>query len=87
MDIHEILISNMGHLDKYPIKGNHVVRFIKNTITGPNIIAGEYSYYDARNGESFEDQVSLRILRWPACHREILRHGTWCNVYYEWSQP
>ena len=43
--------------DKYPIKGNHVVQFIKNTITRPNIIAGEYSYYDARNGESFEDQV------------------------------
>ncbi|MDY0393944.1 Vat family streptogramin A O-acetyltransferase [Virgibacillus halophilus] len=43
--------------DKYPIKGNQVVQFIKNTITRPNIIAGEYSYYDARNGESFENQV------------------------------
>ncbi|MCW9133667.1 Vat family streptogramin A O-acetyltransferase [Bacillus paramycoides] len=43
--------------DKYPIKGNHVVQFIKNTITRPNIIVGEYSYYDARNGESFENQV------------------------------
>jgi virginiamycin A acetyltransferase len=43
--------------DKYPIKGNHVVQFIKNTITRPNIIVGEYSYYDATNGESFEDQV------------------------------
>jgi virginiamycin A acetyltransferase len=51
--------------DKYPIKGNPVVQFIKNTITGPNIIAGEYSYYDSRNGESFQDQVlkSLRVLR------------------------
>jgi virginiamycin A acetyltransferase len=47
----------MGHQDKYPIKENHVVQFIKNTITRPNIIAGEHSYYDARNGESFEDQV------------------------------
>ncbi|WP_342605163.1 Vat family streptogramin A O-acetyltransferase [Peribacillus sp. FSL E2-0159] len=43
--------------DKYPIKGNRVVQFIKNTITRPNIIVGEYSYYDARNGEFFEDQV------------------------------
>ena len=42
---------------KYPIEGNHVVQFIKNTITRPNIIVGDYSYYDARNGESFEDQV------------------------------
>ncbi len=47
----------MGHQDKYPIKGNYVVQFIKNTITRPNIIAGEHSYFDARNGESFEDQV------------------------------
>ncbi|MGG0413372.1 Vat family streptogramin A O-acetyltransferase [Peribacillus simplex] len=43
--------------DKYPIKGNRVVQFIKNTITRPNIIVGEYSYYDTRNSESFEDQV------------------------------
>lgn len=32
--------------DKYPIKGNRVVQFIKNTITRPNIIVCEYSYYD-----------------------------------------
>ncbi|WP_182005700.1 Vat family streptogramin A O-acetyltransferase [Priestia aryabhattai] len=53
--------SNKAHgpdpTDKYPIKGNDVVQFIKNTITRPNIIAGDYSYYDARRGESFEDQV------------------------------
>ncbi|MFF2444960.1 Vat family streptogramin A O-acetyltransferase [Priestia megaterium] len=53
--------SNKAHgpdpTDKYPIKGNDVVQFIKNTITRPNIIVGDYSYYDARRGESFEDQV------------------------------
>ncbi len=43
--------------EKYPVKGNEVVQFIKNTITRPNILVGDYSYYDARNGESFEDQV------------------------------
>ncbi|KAF0818192.1 putative Streptogramin O-acetyltransferase [Bacillus sp. ZZV12-4809] len=43
--------------DIYPIKGNQKVQFIKNTITKPNIRAGEYSYYDTRNGETFEDQV------------------------------
>ncbi|MFU2017937.1 Vat family streptogramin A O-acetyltransferase [Peribacillus butanolivorans] len=53
--------SNKQHgpnpTDKYPIKGNNILQFIKNTITRANIIAGEYSYYDAKNGESFEDQV------------------------------
>lgn len=53
--------SNKAHgpnpTDKYPIKGNNIVQFIKNTTTRPNIIVGDYSYYDARNGESFEDQV------------------------------
>ncbi|TDL56155.1 streptogramin A O-acetyltransferase Vat(I) [Paenibacillus dendritiformis] len=43
--------------DKYPIPGNKNVQFIRNVITMPNIVAGEYSYYDAMNGESFEEQV------------------------------
>lgn len=42
---------------KYPIPGDMNVQFIRNTITKPNIIVGEYSYYNALNGESFEDQV------------------------------
>jgi virginiamycin A acetyltransferase len=42
---------------KYPIPGNTNVQFIKNTITKPNIIVGDYSYYDAVNGELFEEQV------------------------------
>lgn len=42
---------------KYPISGNMNVQFIRNTITKPNIIVGDYSYYNALNGESFEDQV------------------------------
>lgn len=43
--------------DKYPMQDNSNLQFIKNTITRPNIIAGDYSYYDARNGESFEERV------------------------------
>ncbi|OAB41913.1 streptogramin A O-acetyltransferase Vat(I) [Paenibacillus glacialis] len=43
--------------EKYPIPGNRNVQFINNTITKSNIIVGDYSYYDALNGESFEDQV------------------------------
>lgn len=42
---------------KYPIPGNMNVQFIRNMITKPNIIVGDYSYYNALNGESFEDQV------------------------------
>ncbi|PZE19043.1 streptogramin A O-acetyltransferase Vat(I) [Paenibacillus xerothermodurans] len=42
---------------KYPIPGNMNVQFIRNTITKPNIIVGDYSYYNALNGESFEDHV------------------------------
>ncbi|CAI8939065.1 MULTISPECIES: Vat family streptogramin A O-acetyltransferase [Bacillus] len=42
---------------QYPIEGNKSVHFIKNTITKPNIIVGDYSYYDSKNGETFEEQV------------------------------
>lgn len=42
---------------KYPIEGNQNVQFIKNTITKPNILVGDYSYYDAKDGETFENRV------------------------------
>ncbi|HFK1527529.1 TPA: Vat family streptogramin A O-acetyltransferase [Bacillus cereus] len=42
---------------KYSIEGNQNVQFIKNIITKPNILVGEYSYYDAKDGETFEDRV------------------------------
>jgi virginiamycin A acetyltransferase len=59
IEIKEGMIEMMGPDPnaKYPIPGNRNLQFIKNVITKPNIIAGEYSYYDAANGESFEDQV------------------------------
>lgn len=41
----------------YPIEGNKHVQFIKPSITKPNILVGEYSYYDSKDGESFESQV------------------------------
>jgi len=43
--------------NKFPIEGHKNVQFIKNTITKPNIFVGDYSYYDSRNGELFENQV------------------------------
>lgn len=44
---------------KYPIEGNQNVQFIKNIITKPNILVGDYSYYDAKDGETFEDQYYI----------------------------
>ncbi|WP_440898063.1 Vat family streptogramin A O-acetyltransferase [Amphibacillus sp. Q70] len=41
----------------YPIDGNSHVQFIKPSLTKPNIRIGEYTYYDSKNGELFEDQV------------------------------
>lgn len=47
-------------LEKHPMKGFPQVGFIKNFITKPNIIVGDYSYYDDPNGpENFENQNIL----------------------------
>jgi len=45
---------------KYPNKKYHTFCYIKDVITNPNIIVGDYSYYDDNiNGpESFEKQVT-----------------------------
>lgn len=43
--------------DIYPIQGNKKLQFIKPSLTRTNIEAGEYSYYDSKNGEPFEEQV------------------------------
>lgn len=41
----------------YPIDENKSLQFIRPSLTKPNIIVGEYTYYDSKNGELFEDQV------------------------------
>ncbi len=42
----------------HPLKGFDQVCFIKNTITNPNIVVGDYSYYDDPiNSEDFESNV------------------------------
>lgn len=44
--------------DKHPMKGFPQVCFIKNTVTNPNIIIGDYTYYDdPENPEDFERNV------------------------------
>jgi len=47
-------------LEKHPMKGFPQVGFIKNFITKPNIIVGDYSYYDDIDGpENFENKNVL----------------------------
>ncbi len=44
--------------NKHPMAGFPQVCFIKNTITNPNIIVGEYTYYDdPQDAENFERNV------------------------------
>lgn len=62
--------------EKYPIAGNNRVQFIKPSVTKPNIAVGDYSYYDSKDGESFEDQVLY--------HYEVLEDkliiGKFCSI-------
>ena len=62
--------------EKYPIPGKTNVQFIRNTITKPNIIAGDYSYYDALNGELFEDQV---LYHYEAIGTKLII-GKFCSI-------
>ncbi|WP_425430811.1 Vat family streptogramin A O-acetyltransferase [Chamaesiphon polymorphus] len=44
--------------DKHPMKGFPQVCFIKNTVLNPNIIIGDYTYYDdLEDSENFERNV------------------------------
>lgn len=60
----------------YPISNNKSVQFIKPTLTKPNIEVGEYSYYDSKQGEIFEEQVLY--------HYELLEDkliiGKFCSI-------
>lgn len=45
--------------DKYPNKNIKQIVYIKNAITRPNIIVGDYTYYDDIDGaEKFEERVT-----------------------------
>lgn len=44
--------------DKHPMKGFPQICFIKNTVSNPNIIVGNYTYYDdPEDSENFERNV------------------------------
>ena len=47
---------------KFPLKGYEQLCFLKNVISNPNIIVGDYTYYDDINGiESFEKNVKYHF--------------------------
>lgn len=47
---------------KFPLKGYDKLCFLKNVITNPNIIIGDYTYYDDINGvESFEKNIKYHF--------------------------
>ncbi|MEL6940223.1 MAG: Vat family streptogramin A O-acetyltransferase [Cyanobacteria bacterium J06598_1] len=44
--------------DKHPMKGFPQICFIRNTVTNPNIVIGDYTYYDdPEDSEDFERNV------------------------------
>lgn len=44
--------------DKHPMRGFPQVCFVKNTVTNPNIVIGDYTYYDdPEDSEGFERNV------------------------------
>jgi virginiamycin A acetyltransferase len=43
--------------ERHPVEGSENVQFIKAIVTRLNIIAGDYSYYDAGEGGTFEERV------------------------------
>ena len=44
--------------DKHPMKGFPQICFIKNTVSNPNVIIGDYTYYDdPEDSENFERNV------------------------------
>lgn len=51
-------INGPDHTNKHPMAGFPQVCYIKNTVTNPNIIIGDYTYYDdPDNSEDFERNV------------------------------
>jgi virginiamycin A acetyltransferase len=54
----ETILNGPSPLNKHPMEGFPQVCFIKNTVFNPNIIIGDYTYYDdPENSEDFEKNV------------------------------
>ena len=46
---------------KYPLKDYEGICFIKNVVKNPNIIIGDYNYYDGKDSEDFENNVLYHL--------------------------
>jgi virginiamycin A acetyltransferase len=54
--------------DKHPMKGFPQICFIRNTVSNPNIIIGDYTYYDdPQDSENFERNVLYRLIIGKFC--------------------
>lgn len=63
--------------EKHPMKGFDQVCFIKNTVTNPNIIVGDYTYYDdPSDSEGFERNV---LYHYPF-YGDKLIIGKFCSI-------
>ena len=66
------------------------VCFIKNTVTRPNIVVGDYTYYDDPvDSERFEDHVThhYEFLGDKLVIGKFLRHRPRRDLYHERRQP
>ncbi|TKD43412.1 Vat family streptogramin A O-acetyltransferase [Azotobacter chroococcum] len=63
--------------NKHPMEGFPQVCFIKNTVQSPNIIVGDYTYYDDPNGsENFECNV---LYHFPFIGDKLII-GKFCSI-------
>jgi len=54
----EVILYGANPKDKHPMKGFPQICFIQNTVSNPNIIIGDYTYYDdPEDSENFERNV------------------------------
>ena len=54
----EAILYGADPKDKHPMKGFEQICFIQNTVSNPNIIIGDYTYYDdPEDSENFERNV------------------------------
>jgi virginiamycin A acetyltransferase len=61
---------------KYPLKDYKGICFIKNVVENPNIIIGDYTYYDGEDSEKFENNILYNI----GFIRDKLIIGKFCSI-------
>ena len=68
---------------KFPLDNYDRLCFLKNIVKNPNIIVGDYTYYDDfENVENFEKNVKYHF----DFIGDKLIIGKFCKIYNEWSK-